>query len=382
MRPITSTSLPSLLALLVATLPTYAETRPEVAEVKKEVVVIVNGEHSATSVTPAGAHRVEIFRSGSGDLPGTAEMAVSDALTQAFSAGSLAQPPKAIANASFSADIISEKTQILADGNRIVTQKTTHTARDNAGRTRQEVRNADGSVQSIHLHDPSDGSRHILSPAKKTATKLTMDRDLNKRIEALRERARSMAKDGKTATLNDSRPGEEIVISRRDGPTGSGVQEAHEEVRVNILRGDMGKAAQLSNALPQLGGLGGGASASALGTLFQDHKWARNAVTRDLGNKFIDGVRAEGKASTYTIPANEIGNQQAITVTRETWFSPELQITVYSKLTDPRIGEQVYRLANLSRLEPPANLFSVPADYTLRETPLPGLNLREERIVK
>lgn len=391
-------SLTPLAALLVSAPLVFAQTAAPTEKVPHKEVIIMLDTHAAVSgADTTGTKKVQVFRTGSGEHGSEIDIAVSDALSEAFSAAplsslsslssistlsNLAASPKAIANAPFSAEIITEKTQTLADGNRIVRRSATLSYRDSAGRTRQEVKKADGSVQSIHLHDPVDGARYILAPARKSATKMTMDRDLNKRIEALREKARGMAKDGKTITLEGSTPGQEIIVTRREGALGEGKREAHEEVRVNVVRADRNKDGAMPNILPQLSKLDAGSAGSALGALFQDHKWARHSTTRDLGSRFIEGVRAEGKATSYTIPAGEIGNQQPITVTRETWFSPELQVTVYSKQLDPRSGEQVYRLANLSRLEPAANLFTVPADYTLRETPLPRLNLHEERITK
>ncbi len=74
-------------------------------------------------------------------------------------------------------------------------------------------------------------------------------------------------------------------------------------------------------------------------------------------------MRAEGKATTYTIPAGKVGNRNPIIVTRETWYSPELKVTVYSRHSDPRRGEMVYKLTNIRRAEPSAELFKVPEDY-------------------
>ena len=67
-----------------------------------------------------------------------------------------------------------------------------------------------------------------------------------------------------------------------------------------------------------------------------------------------------------TIPAGKIGNRNPINVTSETWYSPELQVTVYSRYNDPRTGESIYRLAAIKRVEPAADLFKVPEDYKMR----------------
>ncbi|MBM3820352.1 MAG: hypothetical protein FJW14_15230 [Acidimicrobiia bacterium] len=46
--------------------------------------------------------------------------------------------------------------------------------------------------------------------------------------------------------------------------------------------------------------------------------------------------------------------------------SPELQVVVMTRRSDPRFGETVYRLTEIVRAEPPAELFQVPADFTVR----------------
>ena len=87
---------------------------------------------------------------------------------------------------------------------------------------------------------------------------------------------------------------------------------------------------------------------------------------KSLGTREFDGVKADGTMTSHTIPAGHIGNEKPIVVTSERWFSPELHVVVYAKTSDPRSGDTIYRLANLKRGEPPAELFRVPADYKLR----------------
>jgi len=88
--------------------------------------------------------------------------------------------------------------------------------------------------------------------------------------------------------------------------------------------------------------------------------------TKALAAKEFEGVKAEGKATTWTIPAGQIGNQKPIQVSSESWYSPDLQVTVYSRYSDPRTGESTYRLAGLKRAEPGGDLFKVPEDYKMR----------------
>ena len=64
--------------------------------------------------------------------------------------------------------------------------------------------------------------------------------------------------------------------------------------------------------------------------------------------------------TTHTIPAGEIGNEKPIVIVTEVWTSPDLKTVVYSKRSDPRMGEQIFKLTNITRAEPDASLFTVP----------------------
>src|SRR5262249_55967835 len=98
------------------------------------------------------------------------------------------------------------------------------------------------------------------------------------------------------------------------------------------------------------------------------------ANVEQLGWKLIEGLQAEGTRSTITIPAGQMGNERPIQIVDEQWRSADLQGMGYSKHSDPRFGESVYSLTNISRAEPAAALFQVPPDYTIadRKPVLPG----------
>jgi hypothetical protein len=85
-----------------------------------------------------------------------------------------------------------------------------------------------------------------------------------------------------------------------------------------------------------------------------------------LGTQVINGVSAEGTRITRTIPAGKIGNDKAIQVVTERWYSPDLQIAVKSTHSDPQSGMTTYTLSNLQRSEPAATVFAVPSDYTVQ----------------
>ena len=89
--------------------------------------------------------------------------------------------------------------------------------------------------------------------------------------------------------------------------------------------------------------------------------------TESLGKQMFEGVEAEGTRTTLTIPAGQIGNDRAIEIVSERWYSAALDVVVFSRHSDPRMGEHIYRLTNINRAEPARSLFEVPADYVVNE---------------
>jgi hypothetical protein len=98
---------------------------------------------------------------------------------------------------------------------------------------------------------------------------------------------------------------------------------------------------------------------------------SEQSQSENLGSQMMEGVEATGTRSVITIPAGQIGNDRPIEIVSERWDSPELQITLMSRHSDPRIGETVYKVTSLTRGEQPHSLFEVPADYSLNEGFLP-----------
>lgn len=92
-------------------------------------------------------------------------------------------------------------------------------------------------------------------------------------------------------------------------------------------------------------------------------KDSRSVEKQDLGAKTIDGIVCTGTQKTVTIPAGQIGNEQAITIVTETWFAPGINAIVQSTTNDPRFGQTVYQLHNIQVGEQAASLFEPPADY-------------------
>ncbi len=293
---------------------------------------------------------------------------------------------KAIKNAPYSGEAITERQQNLADGNQITKSSSTVQYRDSAGRTRQEVRDDSGKPKRVTINDPVGDVTWILHPETKTATRIGLSpeaRALSEKAradaqairakahaerdkahaerDALRDKVRAELASGKTVEEVRKGPnGEHIIVKRVERSDGEPGKQIREDVRIRVATNLDGMKMPGVDIAERLGPL----LAGSLG----DNKWSRNVNSKDLGTKDIEGVKAQGKLRSYEIPAGEIGNRNPIIVSTETWYAPELQVTVYSKHSDPRTGERIYRLAGLKRDEPAASLFSVPSDYKINET--------------
>jgi hypothetical protein len=251
-----------------------------------------------------------------------------------------------IKNAPYSAQMVMERQQNLSDGNQIADRHARMAYRDSAGRTRQEVVDAKGEPKVVTIHDPVAGATWILKPQDRTATKIA------------RPRIGQMRKDGTLPTierhkLEDGK--EEIIVKRVVRTDGAAGQHTAQDVRIGLETALNARRDLQARLAPLAAGA------------FGDMKWAAKATTRDLGTRDFNGVKAEGRLRSYEIPAGEIGNRNPIVVSDETWYAPDLQVTVYTKHSDPRSGDTVFRLENLKREEPAASLFAVPSDYTIKD---------------
>lgn len=277
---------------------------------------------------------------------------------------------KVLKNAPYSAELVSERQQNLADGNQIANTTRSMSYRDSAGRTRQETRARDGELLAVTIRD-ADGATWFLDARHKTATKLPPHPALVRAAgEHARARIAQLRKEGKLPARTDA-DGAQVIVKQVERADGDGQPAVREEVRVRIasrLAGEHGGpgAAREIHLGPMLAGAFGGL------------KWAAKATTRELGTRESEGVKATGKLRSYEIPAGEVGNRNPIVVSSEYWYAPELQVTMFAKHSDPRTGELVYRLENLKRDEPAAALFTVPSDYTVKDV-MASINKRIER---
>ncbi|HZX28866.1 MAG TPA: hypothetical protein VFF16_17465 [Telluria sp.] len=300
--------------------------------------------------------------------PGMADMAAV-----AGAEGAFGLHGRTVKNAPYSATIVNESQQTLADGNQIANKTSMLSFRDSAGRTRQEIRDPKGEVKTVIIRD--DAATYILHPEDKTATKVGDGREMAERARAMAEKGREraeLARERAEKRIEELRKegklgDREFVIKRVervDGEPGKSM----EDVRIRVMKDFEGKAPEMAARIGPV-----------IAHAFGDMKYARNATTKDLGTKDISGVKATGKLRSYEIPAGEMGNKNPIVVADETWYSPDLQVTVYQKHSDPRSGERVYRLENLKRDEPAAALFAVPSDYKVKDV-MANIERRIERV--
>jgi len=225
---------------------------------------------------------------------------------------------RTVKGAPYSGETVTENTQALADGNRISRKVTGRVYRDGEGRTRREEDHADGTV-TISIVDPVAGVSYRLDPQQHIAWKTS-------------EAAAGAILDRAAASIEERRKVEAAAAARGRSGAGWAIDPARGEPRA---RG---------------------------GTM------ARMAEPGPIEKRVVDGIPVEGRKTTTTIPAGQIGNDLPITITSEEWSSPDLKVLVVTRYSDPRMGDSSYRLTNIVRAEPDPSLFQVPPGYTIKET--------------
>jgi hypothetical protein len=251
-----------------------------------------------------------------------------------FFASEMSFGGKLVKGAPYSAEAITESTQTLSDSNRIVNKSTASIYRDSEGRTRREqtlkaigpFANDGAPSKTIHISDPVAAVSYVLDPHAQVARKMPPMR----------------------FKFDFKKPDTREKI---DGA------EAKEHLRIKLHADGV-----MDKKMTEAG--------VAVGMLDRKN---RNSRTESLGKQNIGGVEADGTRTTVTIPAGEIGNERPIEIVSERWYSTELQIVVMTRHSDPRFGENSYRLANIDRSEPALSLFEVPAGYRIEEGPLPKM---------
>lgn len=90
---------------------------------------------------------------------------------------------------------------------------------------------------------------------------------------------------------------------------------------------------------------------------------ATTTKSTNLGAREIESLTVVGTRETTVIAAGAYGNRQPIVTTKEVWHSSDLDLDVSIIRTDPRWGTQSRTITGISRGEPDAEYFTIPADY-------------------
>jgi hypothetical protein len=238
--------------------------------------------------------------------------------------GVFGKPPGApVQGAPYSATSTNENIQTLGDGTRITQTSTGNIARDSLGRTRQDASlpaignlSAADAPHLVFIQDPVAQTAYTLNLTDKTAQKMP-----------------SLPANITTSGPLGGAPGKFLMQMGTAMPAG-GALPPPIAIQRTFISGDQGQA-----------------------------------TTEDLGSQTMEGVQVTGVRTSRTIPTGEIGNDRPISIVTEVWTSPDLKTIVYSKRTDPRMGEQTFHLTNIVRSEPDASLFTVPPDFKLVDGP-------------
>lgn len=96
---------------------------------------------------------------------------------------------------------------------------------------------------------------------------------------------------------------------------------------------------------------------------------ARPPGAEFLGTREIEGLKAEGWMRKLTIPAGMMGNEKPIEHITETWFCPDLQMTVLSRTVSSASQENIQAVVHIELMEPDPLLFRVPENYDIVDEP-------------
>ena len=282
---------------------------------------------------------------------------------------------KLVKNSPFSAEAVSESVQVLPDGNRIVRSSTSKLYRNSEGRFRREMSGGSGGVlgtyygfgHGISIMDPVIGHRMTLNTEDRTARVVQLRSGQNIAIAgraALTAAAKPLT-DAKRAELEAKLLNSGDMSEEQKAKLRRQLQEARTYAEIASAGG--GSATVVAPAASPVTVVTGEGNSYSMAFGVGQPKYETRS--EDLGTRDFEGVSAAGTRTVTTIPAGAIGNERDIEIVYERWYSKELELVVYSKQSDPRFGEQTYRLTNIVRSEPDPSLFTVPHGYRVLAEP-------------
>jgi hypothetical protein len=245
---------------------------------------------------------------------------------------------KVVTGAPYSAEIVTETVETLADGNRIVHRTTGRVYRDGQGRVRREEDRGNGQAASVFITDPVAHVSYALEPENKVAMKTTGD---------VGGTFFYTTADGENAT----------VVTRSTTDPGDVERKRRIEQTIVATAPVEGDQVVMLRAEPSV----------RIAAKIAEGGPAWDSKVEKLPARQVEGVSAEGTRTTRTIPAGAIGNERPIVMVTEEWRSTDLQVLVLTTTSDPRTGESTYKLVNIVRGEPGASWFEVPAGFTVND---------------
>ena len=232
---------------------------------------------------------------------------------------------KAVKGAPFSAQIVIENTRNLANGVHISHKMTGALYRDSEGRMRRE-QPREGTPEIVMIDDPVAGVSYRLNILNHTSTriaaperKVQAEADMKKQLEEAARKAKTAERAQKGVSESGGTPESTVVVTT----------EGYENKVFALTKSEL------------------------------------RQKTESLGKQTFEGVEAEGTRSTITVPVGKEGNDQPFDIVSESWYSADIRMTVMSKHSDPRTGDNVYRLTNINRSEPDSSLFAPPPDFSV-----------------
>ncbi|HTZ60375.1 MAG TPA: hypothetical protein VMB49_19835 [Acidobacteriaceae bacterium] len=292
-------------------------------------VMIAQGDCSGNTPCTASAPKALDMESGAGQV------------TIVSSAGmAIPEQAAAIKNAPYQAQAVTEMKQTLADGSHINQTTTATVARDSEGRT---VR-----IQKLNA----------LGPWKSANTSAQNSQTLTTIFDPVAKEHIDYSSNSTVAH----------VISMPPLPPGTGLRaegrmlQSEDQITAPAAPGEAGFV--VAAGAPPAGAVAQGFAIQTR-AISPDMGKVYAPKTESLGTKNIEGLQVRGTRTTTTIPAGTIGNDKDLNITRETWYSPDLQLVVQSTQNDPRFGETTYTLKNIQQGSPDVTLFQVPPNYTI-----------------
>ena len=258
----------------------------------------------------------------------------------------------------YSAEEITQVSQVLSDGTKIHTETHVKLYHDSMGRFRRE--SGDNAV----IFDPVNDAMYVLDLKNQTAQKLTFEVNYDPtpvppqkgdgvvyvtaspaargyRYSASLSLPASGRGGVSSMSTNGGFAGSGSVDTPTEAPTGAALNQIKEQFASQIGSWRERSAPPASASRPSPG--------------------------EQLGTQTFDGIVARGMRFTRTVAEGEIGNDRAFQTVEENWGTQELGgLTVLSKTIDPHYGDRTMRLVNIMRGNPDISVFQVPPGFKIQ----------------